>query len=387
MKLRILPEHSEFGWTPILLLVWSLPFLLTPLFSGAQTFEWVVTAVGYAAFLVLWFTGWWLRGPRLYWIVAGLVTLGLIFSPFNLGGGCFFIYGASFLGEAANRRNAYRMLLLLVAIIAVEGLLVALPFAIYLPAMIISVVIGVLTINDAEARRRNARLRLAQEEVESLAKLDERERIGRDLHDLLGHTLSVINLKSQLAVRLSERDPERAVAEMREVERVSREAMQEVRRAVMGYRAQKLGTELARVRMALEAAAIQLDLETCPDDLEAEQESVLALALREAVTNVIKHSQATRCAIRTIVGDGELLLEVEDNGRGLGDGSLDVSDSTEAAGRRFEGTGLDGMRERLETVGGRLEVLPAERRGRGTLIRVSVPSSVSQGPDLLAGEC
>ena len=124
---------------------------------------------------------------------------------------------------------------------------------------IFTLLIGAVCIRSAEVQRANARLRMAQEEVERLAKTAERERIARDLHDLLGHTLSLITLKAELAGKLVERDPERAGREIREVERISREALREVRTAVAGYRSEGLQAEMGRARLALEAAGVRLE--------------------------------------------------------------------------------------------------------------------------------
>ena len=136
------------------------------------------------------------------------------------------------------------------------------------------------------------KLQLAQEEIEHLAKVAERERIARDLHDLLGHTLSLITLKAELARKLVDRDPQRAKQEMQDVEHTSRAALADVREAISGYRGQGLAAELLRARQTLETAGITVDCEASEVPLSPAQETVLALALREAVTNVVRHAQA-----------------------------------------------------------------------------------------------
>src|SRR5204863_1450718 len=191
------------------------------------------------------------------------------------------------------------------------------------------------------------------EEVAHLAKVAERERIARDLHDLLGHTLSVIILKSELASRLAATQPERAAEEIRDVERISREALAEVRAAVRGYRSAGLESELRQAGETLKTAGIELQtaMETPP--LTAIQESVFALAVREAVTNVVRHAQATVCRLSLRREGSWCQLEIADNGKG---GALE------------EGSGLSGMRERVEALGGIVE-----RDGsHGTLVRIRV---------------
>ena len=184
-----------------------------------------------------------------------------------------------------------------------------------------------------------ARLAQAQRENERLAADAERERIARDLHDLLGHTLSVIVLKSELAARLTERDPARAAQEIREVERIGREALTEVRAAVQGYRGSGLNAELARAKVALDAAGVRLIMTEALPELPARTEASAAMLLREAVTNVVRHARAHEVRITLTPTPRGHRLVIKDDGIG---------------GQTPEGSGLTGMRERLRALGGSL---------------------------------
>ncbi len=195
---------------------------------------------------------------------------------------------------------------------------------------------------------------MAHDEIEHLAKVAERERIARDLHDLLGHTLSLITLKAELARKLVDRDPLRAKQEMQDVEQTSRAALADVREAISGYRGQGLATELIRARQTLETAGIAVDCAASEVPLSPAQESVLALALREAVTNVVRHAQAQRCSVRLSRDQEACTLEIADNGRG--------ADAP-------EGNGLRGMRERLEAIGGSLQ----RQTAAGTRLVIHLP--------------
>ena len=173
------------------------------------------------------------------------------------------------------------------------------------------------TITGQSATARNSKLRVANDEIEHLAKVAERERIARDLHDVLGHTLSLITLKSELARKLVDRDPERAKQEMQDVENASRAALADVREAIRGYRSDGIFAELARARAALETAGVSVECDTDLVQLSPEQESVLSLALREAVTNVVRHAEARRCNVTLKRDDSLCTLEVADDGRGV----------------------------------------------------------------------
>ncbi|HEY2665269.1 MAG TPA: sensor histidine kinase [Actinomycetota bacterium] len=203
-------------------------------------------------------------------------------------------------------------------------------------------------------------LRAARAEVARLAVSEERLRISRDLHDLLGHSLSVIVLKSQLARRLAERDPQAAAKEVREIEDVARRSLVDVREAVTGYRTQRLADELDDARSALAAAGIDPVVRVSGGSLGAGVESVVGWAVREGVTNVVRHSGARRCEISVARRDGEVVVEVRDDGRGPGPSP-------------HAGSGLPGLSERLARAGGTLEAGPGE--GGGFRLVATVPAA------------
>ena len=224
----------------------------------------------------------------------------------------------------------------------------------------------------ARLGRANRELQAARRELADLAVAEERTRIARDLHDTLGHSLSVIALKSELARRVLPDDPERAAAEIGDVERVAREALASVRDTVSGYRQPTLAMELAGAREALTAAGIDGDVEPAPEGLPREVDAVLGWAVREGVTNVLRHSDAARARVRVIVDDRVRAVEVEDDGQGVAGAPLGAAPN----GAR-SGTGLDGLRERAATVGGSLEAGP--RADGGFRLRVAVPGRARRG--------
>ena len=229
--------------------------------------------------------------------------------------------------------------------------------------VVMTPIIGFVNVHYNEGRQRDAALRLAQDEIARFATLAERDRIAADLHDLLGHTLSVIVLKSGLASKLMTRDTARAAVEIADVERISRDALAEVRRAVHGFRAATLSDELVRARGVLETAGIRAEVDATgvPSsgrvaDLNPPLEHAAALILRESITNVVRHSQATHCRIAIAHSDGTLRLEIVDDGVG---------------GQSPDGHGLEGMRVRAREIGGVLE-----RDGsRGMTIRLTAPTT------------
>lgn len=315
---------------------------------------WVLHGLALLGFLVLYFRGFWLKGPALLPIIGAITLIGVAFIPWNPGASVFFVYAAAFVADVGRPAVAARYLGALLLLVVVETVAAHLPLEAWVPAAVFTLIIGGGNIGFVEKSRADARLRLARDELDHLAKVAERERIARDLHDLLGHTLSVIVLKSELAAKLTDRDPARAGNEIRDVERISREALGEVRRAVQGYRELTLDESLARARQALLAAGVALETDVVPVRLAPSTEGVVSLLLREAVTNVIRHARATRCDICMRGQSGWLYLLVKDNGIG---------------GTPRGGSGVTGMRVRVEELGGRFEY----DGGEGTTIRVDLP--------------
>lgn len=298
---------------------------------------------GWFAALLMWLLGQQLYGP----------------SAFS-----FLIYGASLIGwqrraDVAVAGTLVNLGLMLSLVLPGRGKAGDLIFALFI---LVAAYGNYFSYVSFAARRKLAQV---QREKEKLAANAERERIARDLHDLLGHTLSVIVLKSELAGKLAGKNPARAAEEIREVERISREALHEVRSAVRGYRGSGFAAELARAKVALDTAGIRLNVTDHLTDLPSDVEASAALLLREAVTNVVRHSQAREVTVSLAAAGGGYRLTIRDDGVG---------------GEAPEGTGLSSMRERLRAIGGALE-----RDGRnGTCLTAQFPagSAVPASPAL-----
>ena len=207
-------------------------------------------------------------------------------------------------------------------------------------------------------------LRRAREDLARLAVEEERHRFARDLHDLLGQSLSLIAVKSTLIGRLLPEQPDHATDQAREIEQVARTVLQEVREAVRGYRQPTLVTEVAGARVALEAANITFHVEKSIGMLPAQVEAVLSWAVREGITNVLRHSQAQHCTLRLRQTEEVAWVEVSDDGVGMAPA--------------LAGTGLAGLRERVASVGGEVEA--GTRPEGGFRLCVRLPLGVSAFP-------
>jgi len=213
-----------------------------------------------------------------------------------------------------------------------------------------------------------AELDRARNELAVAAVAAERLRFARDLHDLLGHTLSVIVVKAEVVRRYVTRDPEVAAAHAADIETIGRRALTEVRDAVAGYRAADLSRELDRARAALTAAGIGCELRTSGPPPTAQAGAVLAWVVREGVTNVIRHSGARMCRIELRRDDETTSVVISDDGSGASGPRADLGPAA--------GTGLNGLRERLDACGGRLE---AGQTDSGFLLSAELPTAVRVG--------
>ncbi|WP_160148901.1 sensor histidine kinase [Amycolatopsis alkalitolerans] len=316
----------------------------------------VLTGVG--------FTWFWLgpgrrRAARPLIVLTALLTLAAVALPqAPLGFFLLWAYPLVLLGFTLRSGRAFlaQAVLYLIAALALVTRLPQNPSPYWAPTMItLLVLVGTIAVAIGELQRANVALRAAHAEIERLAVEEERQRFARDLHDLLGHTLSLILVKLQVA-RKSLPDGMRADHELADLQRLARTALDDVREAVGSYRQPTLLSELSGARIAADAAGILLVVDNHAGPLPSAVEAVLAWGLREAVTNMLRHSAASECRISLTSDQHQAHLEVTDNGNG---GSPEAE------------SGLRTLRERVESARGRL--CAGNHAGGGFAVGVHVP--------------
>ena len=357
-------RQGRSAWTETVHVAWTAWVFITPAFTpGGYNLRWLaLTLVSYPLFLLLYARA--LTVPaRAAWVpAAAMVVLSLALLRWYPAGMSYFVFGCVYL-HVHGDRSLFTTLVRLAALAAGfvgYALWLGYPWQAVAWMPLVVLIIGPLIHVERDNQRKDAALKLSYQEVRRLASTAERERIGRDLHDLLGHTLSMVALKSDLAARLVERDPDAARREIDEVGRGARQALDQVRRAVSGIRAAGLAAELASARLLLETDGVDFGYELGAGGghpaLTPETQSILALTVREAVTNIQRHASAHSARVRFSVEGGQALLRIEDDGRG---------------GAIVPGNGLAGMRERLEASGGSLRVGPGA--DGGTCVEARLP--------------
>lgn len=349
-------------WYPLFHLVWLLWMVAAPWYvdGGHSPRAFVLTFASIAIFLPLYFRAWYGDSRRVAWNTVAIAVLGLVMIPINTSWS-YIIYAAVLIPSCTTPKRSIAWVGALMVVFAAVATWVGFPALVTIAAIVLCLILWAINLMAHVNHLHDAALRLSHDEVRRLAATAERERIGRDLHDLLGHTLSLITVKSELARRLFDRDIDGARREIVDIERIARDALTQVRSAVTGIRAAGIAAELASAKLLLETSGVALDYRSDDLALPADTESALALCLREAVTNVQRHAHATRVTI-TLTREGRLaLLAIQDNGRG---------------GAKARGNGLTGIDERLATLGGG-SVLQSQVGG--TRLELRVPMETTLG--------
>ena len=303
-----------------------------------------------------------------YWLVLQIgiiVILSISYNPYNLFMGFF---ASNFIGWYSNKKHFNRALIffsssiiLTILILFYQGMMSDLLFFLPFIIVMIGAPFGIRSMN--EKMELEQKLSQANEQIKDLIKREERVRIARDLHDTLGHTLSLITLQSQLVQRIGEKYPERVKEEAKEIEMTARSALQQVRELVSDMRAITITEEVADMEQILKAAGIQFTLQDEPEltELPLLLQNIVGMCLREAATNIVKHSGAQNCFVAFENTRGSFTLIVKDDGIGISENDP-------------EGNGLSGMRERLALIEGKLTI----ESETGTTVRMAVPVIVKE---------
>lgn len=349
-----------------LYLLYTCFFFIDPYYRHSRA-HWLWFGVFYAVFLTLYFAIPQTKGRVQQLLFVLMFVVGFVYFPYNESASGAFVYPIVLLAFVVRSTRTYIGLLAATVLgIVLETWLFHMPWWAGGYGVFFSLVLGFSNLSYSRQQQTSYMLQRANQEIEHLAQVAERERIARDLHDLLGHTLTVIAIKSELANRLLERDPQRAKQEMIDVEQTARKALAEVREAVVGYRSEGFPAEVLSARRTLQSANVSLQTDIALIELTPAVTNVLCLCLRESITNIVRHAKATTCQVRLSRNAHGLVLSVEDNGVGA---------------RACEGNGLRGMRERVEGLRGKMRITNGVEGG--THLIVELPAAQPVGDTTL----
>ncbi|WP_019028537.1 sensor histidine kinase [Colwellia piezophila] len=342
----LLPNDEDIGYSVYTNLLFLSLFFGNLYFRPVQGVEIAIVIAGLITFLVLYFRAFSVQEHELVFYIAAICLIGIVLSEINVGGNVFFVYAAAFSGQFENRKKAFQMLLSVLIFTVLYTVITDKSSYFWIPAIFMSVTLGLMSIQGSEVLKKNKALKKSQQEAKQLAKIAERERISRDLHDLLGHSLSVITLKSELAGKMIEKGLplEKIKKEIKDVEELSRKTLAQVRGAVKGYNIATIKGELLQAKVATKAANIELIASIEVDLLSTEVESELALIIREAITNVIRHAETAKVWIVLQQASTCLKLTISDQGQII---------------TTKEQSGMQNMRTRINHIGGSMNVVNA----------------------------
>jgi len=315
-----------------------LPFLL----QGFEVSAFAMTVTGHLLLYPLFFRVFWCKGYSAAPLVLAMALLAFAVSAYSLSGVVFFAFSAAACAACRNKRQTYFLLLGVNGLYLLAAYVFGHSIYLVLVALFFTGING-LSFNYQLGKYHADRLiKQSQEEVSTLATIAERERIARDLHDLLGNSLTSVTLKAELAGRLVDLDPQLARQQLEEIQEISRLALSQVREAVGDYKKNTFENELSNARVVLESKDIELTHDIALLEIDPPTDTALAMILREATTNMLRHSHATSCKVTLQPQEKQLVLNIRDNGRPMPEPPM--------------GNGLKGMAERCHTLGGVLDV-------------------------------
>jgi two-component system sensor histidine kinase DesK len=313
-------------------------FYVTP-----PAWEIALSAAAFAVFLSAYFVAFrnYYRPTRLRVPSLVMLLVGIVMAPVNPGANVFFSYPSWYLARAFPPKQAFAVIAGVAGLVFFVTWFFDLGLDFLLPGSLLVIALGSMSIGIRRLEETQSALGKSREEAAHLARIAERERIARDLHDTIGHSLSVIALKSDLAAQLADTNAPDAAAEMREINTVARQSLSEIRATLSGFWELSLEAELRALESSIKEAGIASKTSTADLSLPAPVETALAMCFREAVTNVIRHSEARRCDLSLERNGDSVIGVVTDNGIGA---------------KTEPGTGLTGMRQRVEQMGGELHI-------------------------------
>jgi len=340
---RLVPQEQELSYTPYLSLAYLAIFFVNLYFRPVSGLELVAVIAALIVFLICYFRSYWCQGRQLAFYIGAIFAIGVAMAEVNYGASVFFVYAATLCAFFKTKKTAMYSLMLLISLIGLFSALTHQSGYFWIPATLFSFIIGLMMIHQEEVDRKNKAIKLSQQQIQSLAKTAERERISRDLHDILGHSLSVITLKSELASKMIDKQMpfEQIRAEIKAIEQLSRTTLAQVRGAVTGYNHATIDIELLQARVATDAASITLTTDISPKPLPQEIESQLALILREAITNIVRHADTQKAWVSLTHDNESLTLSIADQGSMLG---------------YQANAGLNNMSERIRKLGGNMSI-------------------------------
>lgn len=369
----LLPRNLNEQFSPYVWLIYLPLFFVPVVLFHKDPMDVVWTSLASVIFLGLYFHVYWVKSQDVIYHIIAILLIGTLAAFVTATACTLFIYAGAFCSRLKPLKYAVAVLIGLLVWIAVISWLFNFEVYFYMPALTFGLIVGILNIYQCILYQNKQELILSRKETQRLAQVAERERIARDLHDLIGHTFSVITLKADLAGRLldkgQQKDLEKARNEIKQLEDISRDALSQVREVVSGYRTSDLLSELANAKNVFASVDIEFqyqfeDIEEQQIELDSASNKELAIVLRELVTNVIKHAKATQVAVTIKHSNDKIVLAMQDNGQGF-------------ENSQHKGFGIKGIEERIHKLHGFVSIKTGGDYN-GTLSEIGLPMATRE---------
>jgi two-component system sensor histidine kinase DesK len=360
----LLPRNINEQFSPYVWLIYLPLFFIPVMISHHESIDLVWTALALITFLGLYFHAYWVKSQYVIYHIVAIGLLGTLVAFITPTACTLFIYAGAFCSRLMPLKYAMTVLVSLLIWIASISWFFSFEMYFYQPALVFTLIVGILNIYQCALHQNKQALILSRKETQRLAQVAERERIARDLHDLIGHTFSVITIKADLAGRLIDKDLEKARIEIKQLENISRDALSQVREVVSGYRTSDLLSELANAKNVFNSVDIDFyyqfeNIDEQQIELDSTNNKELAIVLRELVTNIIKHAKATQVTAIIKHQDGKIVLAMQDDGQGF-------------ENSQHKGFGIKGIEERIQKLKGFVAIKTGGQY-TGTLSEITLP--------------
>lgn len=367
----LLPRNLNERFSPYVWLIYLPLFFVPVVFIHQAPMDLVWTFLALFAFLALYFHAFWVKGQNVIYHIVAITLVGTLIALVTPTASSLFIYAGAFCCRLSPFKYAITVLLALLVWITAISWFFNFESYFYIPGLVFTLTVGILNIYQRALHQNKQALILSRKETQRLAQVAERERIARDLHDLIGHTFSVITLKADLAGRLlnkgQDKDLDKARTEIKQLEEISRDALSQVREVVSGYRTSDLLSELANAKNVF--GSVDIDFQYRFENIDEQQIKLdsasnkeLAIVLRELVTNIIKHAKATQVSVTVKHENGKIILALQDDGQGF-------------ENIQHKGFGIKGIEERIQKLKGFVNIKTGGHY-TGTLSEIGLPMTV-----------
>jgi two-component system sensor histidine kinase DesK len=369
----LLPRNLNEQFSPYVWLIYLPLFFVPVVIFHQQPMDLVWTFLASIVFLGLYFHSYWVKSQHVIYHIIGILLISTLAALVSATACTLFIYAGAFCSRLKPLKYAGAVLIGILLWITAISWLFDFEVYFYMPALTFTMIVGILNIYQCVLHQNKQELILSRKETQRLAKVAERERIARDLHDLIGHTFSVITLKADLAGRLLDKgldkDLDKVRTEIKQLEEISRNALSQVREVVSGYRTSDLLSELANAKNVFASVDIDFyyqfeNIDEQQIELDSASNKELAIVLRELVTNIIKHARATQVTVTIKHKNGKIVLAMQDNGQGF-------------ENMQHKGFGIKGIEERIQKLHGFVSIKTGGDYN-GTLSEIGLPMATRE---------